>query len=99
MLRRVERVEGILARGCQARKDRLARVGCTKGIEQRTREGSIVVRRYDLLQQRLDCLCGRRLCLLLLLLLLLLLGRRRGLLSSCCCSWGGGRYGIGGLRA
>ena len=98
MLRRVERVEGILARGRQARENRLARVGRAKGIEQRTREGSIVVRPYDLLQQRLDCLCGRRLCLLLLLLLLLL-GRRRGLLSSCCCSWGGGRYGIGGLRA
>jgi hypothetical protein len=49
MLRRIERVEGILARGRQARENRLARVGRAKGIEQRTREGSIVVRRYDLL--------------------------------------------------
>lgn len=96
MLRRVEDLERIRARGRQARKDRLARVGRAEGIEQRTREGRLVVRRQDLLQQRLDCLCRRGLRLLLLLLLLLL-GRRHSLLAT--CSWGGGHYGIAGLRA
>lgn len=97
MPRRVERVERILARGRQAREDRLARIGRAKGIEQRTRECRLVVRRHDLLHQRLDYLSGRGLWLLLLLLLLL--SRRRGLLASRSSAWGSGRCGIGGLRA